>query len=121
MKISELTEDKVLDEAGLGRVLQNVKTRNIGMISACRADEPNLEIRKTKNLANTEQLKKDITAAGFGYQPLMGSYIENAGTPNQTKVIEYSFLIVESEKSKDILYRFLKQEAAKFNQESFSL
>ena len=114
MKINDLYEETIINEAGLSRIKTHVENRNIGLISACRN-----EYDVADNNKRTQQLKKDIVASGFGFLNIIGSYIENKGTPEETKVIEKSFLVIGTKVKDQRLLNFLCQETKKFNQESF--
>jgi hypothetical protein len=114
MKIEEILTETIFDEASLGRARSHIENRNVGLISASRS-----EFGVAENNKRTDQLKSDIIAAGFGFMNVTGSYVENLGKENETKVIERSFLVIGLDESNKKLYNFLSAEAAKFNQESF--
>ena len=119
MKIAELENElcfgKKLDESSLSRVLSHAKTKNIGIVSGSR-----LENEQKVNKHNAVELKNMIRAAGFGYINVIGSYVENAGTPDEKVSIEHSFLVIggDDKDSADRLLSFLKKAGASFNQES---
>jgi hypothetical protein len=116
MKIEEIITETILDETSMNRVMQHVKTRNIGMLSASRQDK---EITAEMNNKNTVQLQDDLAHSGFGYIPVTGSYVEDLGKETERKVTEKSFLIIGFDKDDSgNLLGFLKREGKKFNQES---
>ena len=88
MKIEELSLSPIT-ESSLSRVLSHVHNRYLGMISASRGENT-----PEQNDKATRELKNDIRSAGFGFINVLGSYIENAGTEEERKVSERSFLVI---------------------------
>lgn len=103
-----------LNEASLGRVYQHTKDRNIGMITAHRAENTSEENRK-----RNDELEHHIRKAGYGFVKVKGRYIENHGTPHAKTVDEHSFLVVGKKgDDKGELKHFLKKHGEKYGQDS---
>lgn len=108
-----------LTESSLSRVLDHVKNRNMGIITAHRHDTTlSSDENTTKNKQNNEKLKKDIRDNGFGYIHVKGRFIENHGTPEARPVDEHSFIVVAKPDHADKLKEFLKTHGQKYNQDS---
>lgn len=114
--LAETAQDwRVLDEAGLSRVLQHLATRNVGFMSAFRS-EHNLSANRTRNLT----LKSQIRDAGFGFLRVVGHWVENEGTSEERSVEEESFMILGSDgDDHGALMGFLRKAARNFQQEAF--
>ena len=81
------------------------------------------QAEKEKYLADkekTNQLRKDIQAAGFGFIPSLGGFKENEGTPDEIDVNEFSFIVPKGNKNisnKDFV-EFAVSLAKRYNQDS---
>jgi hypothetical protein len=105
--------DKMLHESSLSRIHQHSKESNMGIITAYRGD-----YSKQQNETRNASLVSDIRSAGFGYVSVTGYYIENPGTPEETKVVEKSFVVISSANDSGRLKGFLKRSGEKYNQDS---
>jgi hypothetical protein len=104
----------LINEASLGRVYSHTKDRNIGMITAHRAENTAKE-----NHDRNKELEDHIRKAGYGYIKVKGRYIENHGTPQAKHVDEHSFMVVGKKgDDKGELKSFLKKHGEKYNQDS---
>lgn len=104
-----------LDEAGLSRILTHIDKRNIGMMTAFRGGGTPV----SQNRARNRLLSTDIRQAGFGFLRVVGSFIENEGTPQEETVIEESFLIIGSDHDDSgNLKGFLLKSGAKYGQDA---
>ena len=112
MKFKEYLQEQ-LHESSLSRIWQYTQNYNMGIATAFRGALP-LEENKQRN----RQLEKDIRAAGFGFVKVTGFYIENPGTPEETKVKEESYVVVTKKTDDNKLKDFLKKEGQKFDQDS---
>lgn len=116
--IKQIQEEVYMREAAnrsLARIHDHVKNRNVGLISADRA-EHTAEERK----AHRKALKADIRKHGYGYVNVQGRYIENKGTPHEKTVDdEHSFMVIGKKgDDKGALKGFLKKHGEKYNQDS---
>lgn len=102
-----------LHESSLSRILQHSAQRPIGMVTAFRG---NLTLKD--NLNRNKVLENNIRSAGFGFVKVQGHYIENPGTPEQTKVVENTFLIIGDPDNPEKLKGFLKKMGRTFSQDS---
>lgn len=104
----------IINEASLGRVYQHTKDRNIGMITAHRA-ENTAEENKKRN----QELEHHIRKAGYGFVKVKGRYVENHGTPQAKNVDEHSYLVVGKKgDDKGELKNFLLKHGEKHGQDS---
>ena len=106
-------KDKMLHESSLSRIYQHSQESNMGMVTAYRGD-----YSIQQNEKRNSSLVSDIRSAGFGFVPVIGYYIENPGTPEETKVVEKSFVVISSSNDSGRLKGFLKRVGVKYNQDS---
>jgi hypothetical protein len=110
----QTTIKEFLQESNLSRLLSHSKNRNIGLISASRAELP-----ASENVNRREELKQSIRDAGFGYVPCRGRYIENFGTEHATPVDEDTFVVIgKDHHDNDELKNFLIKHGEKYGQDS---
>lgn len=114
MKLEDITP---LNEiTTLSRVYSHFQdmTRPVAIMSAYRDSyDPRANVQRGKALA------ADVKNAKFGYVFIDGSYIENQGTPQETKVDEVSILIIGyPNDSGNLKSNLLKQLMGKYEQES---
>ena len=114
--LTETAQDwRVLDEAGMSRLLQHLTTSNVGFITAFRGG-----FSLSTNRARNMKLKQDIRNAGFGFLRVIGHWVENEGTPEEVAVEEESFMVIgEPKDDSGRLYGFLKKVARTYDQEAF--
>lgn len=106
--------NEYLEESSLSRIYSHTQNRNIGMITANRADN----LPEDNKIANAN-LHKDIRNAGFGLLNVTGHYIENKGEPTENKVKEHSYLVIgKSGDDSGNLKGFLKKHGEKYGQDS---
>jgi hypothetical protein len=107
---------RILNEAGLSRIVKHLANRNVGIVSAFRDASPET---LAANRARNRELQTLIRQAGFGYLRLVGSWIENEGTPEERRVIEESFFVIGSEDDDNgNLKGFLKKMMNKYSQDA---
>lgn len=125
-----------LQELNMARVHSHVNGRDIGFITAHRAEPEhhpdwdrikNLhpeqkanEIRRINHEAN-HKLEADIQKHGFGYTKVNGRYVENFGDKDKEKPTdEHSFMVFGKKKGHDggELKDFLKKHGEKYHQDS---
>lgn len=114
--MSQSVHGRYVEEAGgMSRLYEHTKESNIGCISASRGENS-----KGENVKLTDQLRKDIREAGFGYVKIKGRFIENQGTDNEHAVDEEVALIVgdKTDEGKKKLKAFMEKMGAKYKQES---
>lgn len=105
---------RMLDEAGMSRVLTHIETRNIGFITAFRGS-----LSLSENRQRNRQLQQEIRKAGFGYLRLIGHYPENEGTPEEEQVIEESMLVIGTDGNDNgALLGFLRRAGTTYNQDA---
>lgn len=104
----------LINEASSNRVHQRIENRNIGMITAHRAENTTEENRK-----NNSDLEDSIRKAGHGFVKVNGHYTENRGTPQEKHVKERSYLVI-GKKGDDngALKGFLLKHGEKHKQDS---
>lgn len=110
------TFTQILTESGggLSRIAQHVKGRNIGTITAHRADYDAAE-----NNRRNELLKNDLKDSGYGYKKVKGTYIEDYQGKNPRHVEENSFLVIGKKgDDKGKLKDFLTKHGEKYGQDS---
>lgn len=84
-----------LTEASLSHILRKDKyAEGYVIVSACRGswsgdEEENRRINNEKK----RELAHDAKAAGFGYIPVFGGYVEKKGTPDEQDVFESSLMV----------------------------
>ncbi len=106
--------DQILQESNLARLLSHTNNRNIGLISASRA-----EYTKKENLKNHNELKSIIRDNGYGYIPVTGNYIENYRTSYANPVTEKTFIIIGDEgEDNNKLKNFIIHHGIKYSQDS---
>lgn len=93
-KIENMTKS-MFSESNWGRITQHIDNGCM-MISACRGENSE-EVNKKK----TDELANDIREMGYGYIRILGGYIENKGTEDETEVTEESFFIPKPKKVDD--------------------
>lgn len=104
----------VINESSVGRVYQHTKDRNIGMITAHRAENTAEENKK-----NNQELEHHIKKAGYGFVKVKGRYVENHGTPEAKNVDEHSYLVMGKKgDDKGELKKFLTKHGEKHGQDS---
>lgn len=81
---------KVIEaSAGLSRIISHVQSGiSFIIITAFRG-----EYSKNKNIIRNKQLLSDIKENNLGAIQLEGYWTENAGTPDELKVVEVSYFI----------------------------
>jgi len=112
---------KVIEaSAGLSRIISHVQSGiSFIIITAFRG-----EYSKNKNIIRNKQLLSDIKENNLGAIQLEGYWTENAGTPDELKVVEVSYFIPNKTWSGESLdneqFKQLGIELRdKYNQESF--
>lgn len=111
----ESADWRVLDEAGLSRFLTHLNTRNVGVVTAFRGGSENL----ASNRARNRELQSLIRQEGFGYLRLIGSWVENEGTPEEGRVTEESFFVIGTDADDNgKLKGFLKKMMNKYTQDA---
>jgi hypothetical protein len=106
--------EQVLLESNLSRLLSHTQNRGVGVISSNRGEYPAQE-----NQERHEQLKSDVRAAGFGYVPVQGKYVENYGTEHENPVSEKALIVIGKEGDDEgHLKTFLKHHGEKYGQDS---
>jgi hypothetical protein len=108
------TYHEVIQESSLARVQAHTEGRNIGMITAHRAENTSAE-----NHAKNKELEGHIRKSGYGFVKVKGRYVENHGTPQAKNVDEKSYLVV-GKKGEDHheLKHFLKKHGSAYGQDS---
>lgn len=101
------------NESNWSRVLQHINDGCM-MISACRGENTEEE-----NAKKTDELAKDIRAKGLGYIRILGGYIENKGTDEETEVTEESFFVPKNKDMEDEeFFNIAIDLCKKYNQDS---
>lgn len=116
-------------DSTMSRILEHAKN-GMFIISAMKGGFPIgktfeefTPAEKEKYLINkekTDQLKKDIQAAGFGFISSLGGFKENEGKPDEVDVNEFSFIVPKGNKniSNKEFVEFAVSLAKKYNQDS---
>lgn len=101
-------------ESSLSRIVSGFSGENtsVGVISGFRG-EYSLSQNRTRN----NQLERMIRQSGYGFNKVVGKWVENEGTENEKSVYEETFLIRTSANESDKLKKDLLKWASKFNQE----
>lgn len=87
--------DTMFTESNWGRINQHIDSGCM-MISACRSENS-----QDVNNRRTDELASDIKSLGYGYIRILGGYIENKGTENETEVTEESFFVPKPKNIED--------------------
>lgn len=101
--------------ASMSRILQHVKNKNVGTMSASRGNLSEAENRK-----RNKEMKALIRKAGFGYIPIRGRYIENIGT-NKEQAVDEDVVFITSdatEEAKGKLKHLMVQLGKKYRQDT---
>lgn len=115
-RMTQVVHGPAKEEAGgLARFYEHTKFRSIACISASRGENTRQE-----NKSLTEQMKREIRSAGFGFIKILGRFIENQGTADEHPVDEEVCCIIGggTEEDKKRLKFFVTRLGAKYKQES---
>lgn len=113
-----LTEkySQMLVEASLSRIVRSIDNEetSVGMITAFRGEYDYKQNQK-RNVA----LEREIRSNGYGYNRIVGKWVENEGTPEEKDVYEETFFIRASgdQSSSDKLKKNLMAWCKKYSQE----
>lgn len=113
-EILESIRSLKLYEASLGRLIQHLGKDCILMISADRGENS-----KSENNSNYNELKNLVNTANFGYNKVIGSYIEETDDGKFRKVLEKLLVIYAKVKDKKALYQLGISLSKKIKQDSF--
>lgn len=94
---------EIITESGLSRLSQWTKSHDYGIISACRAADPEGNpYTSGQNAQRSASLQHKLRALRLGVTKVKGSYIENYGTPEAVEVAETSFVVIDIQNRGDL-------------------
>lgn len=107
--------NQLIKESSLGRFIQHVQNNeNIAFITSDRSENG-----KSENKKNLEELKKLVEKAGFGYNKIVGGFIETREDTTKLERVEENSLIVYSEpKNEQKLKQFSIDVGVKYKQQA---
>ena len=123
INLVEIAERDTIFEASLGRIFQHLNAKKpISIITAFRGqDVSGNELSKKDNLARNKKLENDIRTLGYGYNTMVGRYVENYGTDSASNVDEVSLLVVGNVDEDDKFAKEMSNLGSKYDQDSILL